>query len=105
MIIRNPAGAAQIPQTNYTRGRSREYKVIEMLRQQGYYATRSAGSHGLFDVIAIGPHDFLLIQVKLECKPTSQERQALEEFQAPPNAFKELWVFRNRMKPTIERLN
>lgn len=52
--------------TLYEQGRNKEYSVMKKLRRDGYYAIRSAGSHGLFDVIAIDHEkkEILLIQVK-----------------------------------------
>jgi len=39
--------------THYTSGRRLEYKVMEILRKEGYeIVLRTAGSHGKFDVIA-----------------------------------------------------
>ena len=40
---------------NYVHGRAYEYRRAKELRAQGYHVTRSAGSHGLFDLIAIKP--------------------------------------------------
>lgn len=39
--------------TSYTRGRDFEYRIVNGFRAKGIYATRTAGSHGIFDVIAI----------------------------------------------------
>ncbi|MGA2260820.1 MAG: hypothetical protein ABSH28_05220 [Acidobacteriota bacterium] len=94
----------RIPLTNYTRGRGREYRTMDMLRKLGYYPIRAAGSHGLFDVVAIGPEHVRLIQVKFNCKPTAEERRALESFATPENVVKELWVFKCRMQPEIYTL-
>jgi len=60
--------------TNYHKGRYYEYKVKKQLEQQGYYVVRSAGSHTLFDLIAINPKtsEVLLIQVKK--KPTKKDK-------------------------------
>ena len=41
--------------TNYTKGRSYEYKIAKKLRAEGWNVARSAGSHGDFDLIAIKP--------------------------------------------------
>ena len=41
--------------SNYTRGRSFEHYVKEKLEAQGWWVTRSAGSKGEADLIAIRP--------------------------------------------------
>ncbi|HIP90591.1 MAG TPA: hypothetical protein EYH22_03510 [Candidatus Nanopusillus sp.] len=52
--------------TNYHRGRDKEYRVKRALEENGMYVVRSAGSHGLFDLIAIDNERKIiwLIQVK-----------------------------------------
>jgi len=39
--------------TNYIRGRNFEYRVKKLLEKKGYIVFRTAGSHGLFDLIAV----------------------------------------------------
>ena len=39
----------------YVRGRAYEYKVKRKLEKEGWLVIRSAGSHSLFDLIAIKP--------------------------------------------------
>lgn len=39
--------------TNYTIGRTFEYKVINHLRRNGYYCIRAYGSKGAIDILAI----------------------------------------------------
>jgi hypothetical protein len=77
---------------------------MAMLRDLGYYPVRAAGSHGMFDVVAIGPEDVRLIQVKLNCKPSADERRAMAAFVTPKNVIKELWVFGLRSQPEIHQL-
>lgn len=52
---------------SYKRGAAREYKVIDYLREAGYVAYRSAGSHGHADIVALhyGTPP-MLIQVKAD---------------------------------------
>lgn len=52
--------------TRYERGREAEYKVQRLYEGRGWDARRTAGSHGTYDVIAIGPKEVHLIQVKSE---------------------------------------
>jgi hypothetical protein len=42
-----------MPNANYRAGRTLEYKMIEMLRAEGFEAFRTAGSHGPYDVVGI----------------------------------------------------
>lgn len=37
----------------YERGRAFEYKMMTYYRRRGYYVTRSAGSHGAADLVAV----------------------------------------------------
>lgn len=39
--------------TNYQRGRDLEYELKRILTENGWTTMRSAGSHGMFDVVAI----------------------------------------------------
>jgi len=58
-----------MPNKNYQKGRRKEYKYVKLMKDKGFIAQRSAGSHSPFDVIAINPetHQIKLIQ----CKPDS----------------------------------
>lgn len=40
---------------NYKRSRSKEYQLKNSLEKEGYFTVRTAGSHGIADVIAIKP--------------------------------------------------
>jgi hypothetical protein len=51
--------------TNYARGRALEHKVARELRARGFMVVRSAGSHGLADLVALAPSSTTLIQCKL----------------------------------------
>ena len=44
-----------MPNSNYRNGRALEYKVIKDLRNKGLEGLRTAGSHGVADVIAYQP--------------------------------------------------
>ena len=50
--------------TNYRRGVRAELRAIKDLEALGYLCTRSGGSLGLFDVVALGPDGAIFIQVK-----------------------------------------
>ena len=44
-----------MPNSNYTAGRALEYRVIKDLRSKGLKALRTAGSHGVADIVAFHP--------------------------------------------------
>lgn len=50
--------------THYKNGRDREYEVRDLLIADGYHVFRTAGSHGVADLIAAKPGERLLVQVK-----------------------------------------
>ena len=50
--------------TQYHRGRRKEWDACKRLKEQGYEVVRSAGSHGLWDVCAVGYGFVFLVQVK-----------------------------------------
>jgi len=61
---------------------------MRFLESFGYRCFRSAGSHGEFDVIGIGSHSIVLVQVKKDCWPSPAEREQLALFPVPPNTIK-----------------
>jgi len=68
---------------NYIKGRNFEYRVMDFLRERGYFCMRSSGSKGLFDVIAIPSTkgSTLLIQAKYNGYIPKFELQKLKEIQ------------------------
>jgi len=91
--------------SKYLRGRRAEYRVIKKLRADGYTTIRSAGSKGLWDVIAYKAGDglttedelWIVIQVKANKKPTLKEMKALKK-ETVPFAVKEVWIVKDRQK-------
>lgn len=69
------------------KGTRREHQTMQWLEAQGYRCCRSAASLGEWDVIAIG-QDVLLVQVKSNRWPGSDEMRALVRFPAPPGVRK-----------------
>lgn len=66
--------------TNYTTGRSLEYKVRDNLEADGYQCIRAAGSKGKADIVALKPGETLLVQVKTSNPQlTPTDRKALLE--------------------------
>lgn len=89
--------------TNYTKGAKAEREVCKLLEQVGYETTRSAGSKGMWDVVAYHPVlGFRLIQVKVEGAMTPGEAEAIMYAPVPPHVSKEIWT-RIPNKPLDER--
>jgi hypothetical protein len=74
------------------KGTRNEHKTIKYLEERGYACTRSAGSLGLFDVIAIRRHT-KAIQVKSNRWPGQEEEGTLSSYAEDPafNASVEIW--------------
>jgi len=80
----------------YEQGKRAEYKVRKTLENEGYTCFRSAGSKGLFDVIAINSCEVRLIQVKFTEKDKYTEDKnckLAKNLGVPENTKKELWIF------------
>lgn len=66
--------------TNYRTGVRLEYRAMELLTRRGWYVVRSAGSHGLADIVALSPVDGHVVLV--QCKTgrlTHESWQRLRE--------------------------
>jgi Holliday junction resolvase len=88
------------------KGRRTEHRARRVLEVAGYTVTRAAASHGCFDLVAIGPTDIRLIQVKSGGQYLSAlEREAITALVVPGNCSREVWRFPDRCRaPLIERL-
>ena len=78
--------------SNYTRGRGKEYKAVNDLKKNLYHATRSASSHGLWDVVGIGHGKIRLVQ----CKYTKKKGKFTDD--------ENLKKFRNMQVPVAANL-
>ena len=78
------------------KGSRRERQTMKLLESRGYACTRAAASLGTFDVIAIGPDDVLLCQVKSNVWPRSAEMEAIEAFPCPPGVRKIVHRWKDR---------
>lgn len=89
------------------KGSRAERRAIRILEAAGYVCTKAGGSLGLFDVIAIGPHDVRCVQVKSGGAYLSAvEREQIQGMVAPANVTRESWRFPDRCRtPVIERLS
>jgi len=73
------------------KGTRLEHKTMRRLEDDGYSCTRAAASLGAWDIIAIGPTDVRLVQVKANRWPGSVEMETLELFACPTNCRKQVW--------------
>ena len=89
--------------TNYRAGARKEYAVLRSLKSRGAVCSRSAGSHGLWDVVSVLGGEVTLIQVK---SGRRHEDANLALFRAlKVRATKELWHYtRGSTKPRVEEL-
>jgi Holliday junction resolvase len=60
-----------MPNNNYRRGADFERKVVDLFRSVGYSASRTGGSHGIYDVIAVNRERVCIIQCKTGKSPFS----------------------------------
>jgi Holliday junction resolvase len=88
------------------KGSLAERRAMRILEAAGYLCTKSGGSFGIFDVIAIGRTDVRCVQVKGGGTYLSGlERETIQAMTLPANVTKECWRFPNRCKaPLIEIL-
>jgi hypothetical protein len=100
---------------NRKKGDRAEYKTIKLMRENGYYCVRSAGSMGPFDVVAIPKDDgpTILIQSK-SFKPVKYVKkdktvsiylpnydaviQAVKDFKVSWMCRKEIWKWKDRAR-------
>jgi len=87
------------------KGTRNEYKSIKLLESAGYKCTRAAASLGVFDIIAVGPDDIILCQVKSNEWPRSVEMEAISAFLAPANCRRIIHRWRDgQSQPDIKEL-
>jgi Holliday junction resolvase len=92
--------------TPYYRGRNREYKVMAMLREEGWVCSRSAMSHGPVDIFAGKDGETILIQVKSgKARISKQEKEKLAKWAKAFGSNAEIWYFKNRNGVIKEKLN
>jgi Holliday junction resolvase len=79
---------------------------MKILHSNNFLAIRSAGSHGVADLIAASPDGTrYVIQVKSgKAKPTQQERITLKFVAARFQATPQIWTFKPRKPLEVETL-
>ncbi len=83
--------------TQYERGRSKEYRAMEMLRKEGWVVGRSAASHSPVDIFAARLGAILLVQVKSgKARVKAEEAKELVKWAEAFNADAEIWHFKGR---------
>ena len=78
--------------TNYQKGVRLEREAKKVLEAGRYYVIRSAGSHGLFDLVAVNEYHTRLIQVRKGRSLSSAERKAIKSIPVAKEVVKELWT-------------
>jgi len=87
------------PNTNYVRGRNTEYKAKKELEAEGYYCSRSSGSHSAIDLWCVSPLNVKVIQLKRTKSKYFTYKKDIEQLQklkVPSNCSKELWIWLDR---------
>lgn len=94
-----------MPNKNYVNGRTREYRTMRLLETLGYTAFRSAGSHGLWDVIGYNSTSMVFIQVKFNKGPSESEWEMMREAIVPPHGYKIVHIYKKGTHaPTVLRV-
>lgn len=87
------------------KGARAEHKSIRLLEAAGYSCTRAAASLGVFDIVATGANDVLLIQVKSNDWPRNAEMEAIRVFRAPALCRKLIHRWRDRQNaPDVKEI-
>lgn len=71
--------------------------MCKALRAEGWQAVRSAGSHGLWDVTAVGPAETRLIQVwytKTKGFVKDENAELFRKLHVGVGTTKQLWIYR-----------
>ena len=83
--------------SNYVKGRSREYWAMNALKKDGWMVSRSAASHGAVDVFAAKAGKVLLVQVKSgRARATREELEELAKWGENANGDAEVWYYKGR---------
>lgn len=72
-----------MPNVNYLRGRAFEYEIMKAWVATGHSVMRTAGSHGLFDLVAIRNDGITLIQCK-SVRSVAQAERLLRQWSLNP---------------------
>ena len=90
--------------SRYAKGRRLEWLARDALIAQGYTVIRSAGSKGPVDLVAIGPAEIRLIQVKAVGGVRRADLRKLRQVACPPGTRCEIWQRAPRGQWKVQRL-
>ena len=74
---------------NYRSGRSREYRTMNKLKEEGMIVLRTAGSHGFCDLICLDPVTRIITFIQV--KPTSMGIKAKQALGSTINYLEGDW--------------
>ena len=77
--------------TNYSIGRSIEYRARDAAKKAGYSVIRAAGSKGIFDLCCWNSERHLHVQCKLLGAASKQDYVEIRQAPRPPGTAVELW--------------
>ena len=80
------------------KGTRNEHRSKAILEAAGYAVCRAAASLGVWDLVAIGSSDVVLVQVKTRDWPGTVEMETLRSFPAPFNARNLVHRWRDRQR-------
>jgi len=86
---------------NYMVGYRAEREAMRILAKDGMQVLRTAGSHGIFDVVGFDKNVCRFIQIKV-CQNGKANsfvtlRKFMEKIDLPKNCTSELWVYEKRV--------
>ena len=87
----------------YKSGRAFEYRIAKMLREEGWFVIRAAGSHGIADLVAAKGGQWRIIQCKNNGKLPPDERTALIRLAVGLNAIP-IFAYKDGRKAVLRRL-
>lgn len=87
------------------KGTRNEHRSIALLEAAGYRCTRAAASLGVWDIVAVGSTDLVLLQVKTRDWPGTAEHEQMRLFPVPPHTRKLIHRYRDRVRlPDVREL-
>jgi len=87
------------------KGTRNQHRSIRLLEAAGYHCCRAAASLGAWDIVAIGPVDVVLVQVKSNAWPGTVEMETLSGFACPADCRRLVHRWRDRQRtPDVREL-
>jgi len=60
--------------SNYVKGRNKEYRLKKQFEAVGFVCTRSAGSHGIWDLVCVHPKEGIIKFIQAKPKDFSKKQ-------------------------------